>query len=263
MFKPLFSALFCSFLSTAHLPCGLDCLKQEHMRRSCCWNAPTPRAELKAQRCLFCLLQVLQGVSQSQANPLLIYVSQRHQAMPSKSLISKSPFILHLSSEISTTQLQQICFVPTKCYFSELNFWRAAVWALPSLLATFTASSNARHPFALEHFSIREGRAQGWHNRQHQQRPHLIPEILTPCPWHSDPTSAITSKSTLKCMVKSLWHLGRTDHLKIHKQSTKSLKICLHSSMHSAGLSFLKYLTRQSRQTKQAFYFCCFYGISP
>lgn len=137
MFKPLFSALFCSFLNTAHLPCGLDCLKQEHMRRSCCWNAPTPRAELKAQRCLFCLLQVLQGVSQSQANPLLIYVSQRHQAMPSKSLISKSPFILHLSSEISTTQLQQICFVPTKCYFSELNFWRAAVWALPSLLATF------------------------------------------------------------------------------------------------------------------------------
>lgn len=154
-------------------------------------------------------------------------------------------------------------FCTHKMLFFRIKFLKGSCLSPPFSPGHVQASSNARHPFALEHFSIREGRAQGWHNRQHQQRPHLIPEILTPCPWHSDPTSAITSKSTLKCMVKSLWHLGRTDHLKIHKQSTKSLKICLHSSMHSAGLSFLKYLTRESRQTKQAFYFCCFYGISP
>lgn len=163
------------------------------------------------------------------------------------------------------TQLQQICFVPTKWHFSEIIFERQLFE--PFSPGPVHSKQQCQASVCSRAFYHQRRERQGWHNRQ----AHTPPAAPPPPPRNIKPlslahwshTSGITSKYTLKWMVESHWHLGRTAHLKILKQGTKGLQICLQSSMHSAGLSFLKYLTRQSSQTKQAFYFCCFYGIYP
>lgn len=132
----------------------------------------------------------------------------------------------------------------------------------------FIASQWCQASICTRLFYQLEGEEQkAWQNRSSQAH---MPPATSPsrykninlCPWHTGASrkSWITHEYASKWRVKSYSHLGRRAHLKIQKQCTKGLKICLQFSMCSAGLSFLRHITRQSGQAKQAF-FCCFYGI--
>lgn len=176
--------------------------------------------------------------------------------MPSKSLISKSPYILAPKLWDQHDPATASMFCSHRMAFFRDKFWRAAVRALLSQPSSQQAAMPSIH--LLQGILPSE---ESTSLAQQTLRAHTPPAASPFLPRNVNPLSlahwshtfGITSKYTFKWTVKSHCHLGRTAHLKIYKQGTKGLKTCLQSNMHSAGLSFLKYLTRQSSQTKQAF----------
>lgn len=162
--------------------------------------------------------------------------------MPSKSLTSKSSYILHLSSEISATQLQQICFVPTKRHFSELIFEGQLFEPFsPGCVHSKQQCQASICSRAFYHQSTRLAQQTGRHTPAASSPP---PRNINPLSLaHWSHTSGITSKYTFK------WTVKRTAHLKIHKQGTKGLKVF--AVQHAFSWCFLLKIFNKTKQSDQ------------